>query len=320
MKISKIDLVLDQVLELYNDGNGKTLTEIEKLLNLPKKSLSKKFKKLGISVKRTNGGYINRICSVNESVFEIIDTEEKAYWLGFLYADGYIYSHGKKHGVELTLQAVDYEHLVKFKNFMGSKHKIAYKETANAYRINITSKKIAQDLINLGCVQAKSLILQFPTLDQVPEELVHHFMRGYFDGDGCISQFEFSVVGTSEFLDSYEQFLIQGINRTTTTKRYHDKRWSDKTEAIRYGGSKQVSKIFHFLYNNATIYLDRKYDKFNMLLPSQNETDNNSEIISAELSGETVKSQDTQPEPKANSDISQGQSIDSDPCPNETRV
>ena len=61
------------------------------------------------------------------------------------------------------------------------------------------------------------------------------------------------------------------------------------------------------------IYLDRKYEKFNMLLPSQNEADNNSEIISAELSGKTVKSNDTQPEPKANGDISQGQSIEDDP-------
>ena len=150
-------------------------------------------------------------------------------------------------------------------------------------------------------------------------------MRGYFDGDGSIcyttrkcnyKEGTFSVIGTPEFLDEYEKYILQCLNRNNPNKR--DK--SGRAEAIRYGGKNQIKKIFQFLYKDATIYLQRKYDKFNIVMPSQDETDNNLEMISAELSGETVKSRDTQPEPKANSDISQGQRVDSDPSTDDRRV
>ena len=54
----------------------------------------------------------------------------------------------------------------------------------NQYKICVCGTKIHHDLEKHGCVENKSLILQFPTT--VPEELMHHFIRGYFDGDGCI--------------------------------------------------------------------------------------------------------------------------------------
>ena len=249
---------LQKAIELYK--NGMSLTKIQKEVGINRNKLSKEFKNLGITI-LPNGQKYN----YNTDIFKQIDTEEKAYWLGFLYADGYI----NDRSVELTLQENDYDHLVKFREFIGDESiQITYRESVKAYRIYIGCKEIAHDLINLGCVQAKSYILKFPTPEQVPEYLVHHFMRGYFDGDGTITtnhnQLSFQVLGTNEFLDVYESYLLENINRNKPNKRYHDRRHSDNTYFIGYFGNKQVKKIFDYLYNDATIYMERKLNKFNL--------------------------------------------------------
>lgn len=247
--------------KLYKEG--KSLRQIGDLLSIDRKKLSKKLKEDGTIIRDPNKnsvdkGKAKRIKKVDKSIFERIDTEEKAYWLGFLYADGYV----SDKGVELTLKAEDLKHIEKFKAFMKSEHKISYKKNTNAYRICITSQEIAQDLINLGCAQCKSLTLTFPSKEQVPEYLIHHFMRGYFDGDGCIAygqgQYRLSILGTSEFLDKYEDYILNILNRTNRNKR----RYNGQALSIQYAGTEQVYKIYNFLYKDATIYLNRKYNKF----------------------------------------------------------
>lgn len=273
------DYNIQEAIKLYK--NGMSLTQISKQIGIDRRRLSRDFKKNGIVIVQNGQKY-----NYNQNIFEQIDTEEKAYWLGFLYADGYI----NDRSIELTLQENDYDHLVKFREFIGDESiQITYRESTNSYRIYIGCKKIAQDLIKLGCVQAKSYILKFPTLEQVPEYLVHHFMRGYFDGDGSIGnykppknnrgtkkQLHFSVVGTPEFLNEYEKYILQDLKRNNPNKRQRRFDWSDRTECISYAGNIQVPKILQFLYNNATIYLQRKYNLFNMILPSQDETDEKS--------------------------------------------
>lgn len=303
-----------QIIDLYT--SGKSCRQISKEMSISMSTIKNVLISYNIPIKSKQ--CYNKY-TYNRNVFKSIDNEEKAYWLGFLYADGYVGDNGI---IELTLSENDLDHIEKFKTFMNSNHKIKYNKKTKSYRISICSKELKNDLIFLGCMPRKSLILKFPTEDQVPKHLIHHFMRGYFDGDGCIAinQKQFSVLGTSDFLNEYEYNLLIGINRKTPNKRIHKNTWNENTECIMYSGSNQVIKIYNYLYKNANIYLQRKYEKFNMLLPSQNEADNNSEIINAELSGETVKSNDTQPEPKADSDISQGQSIDSDTPTNNRRA
>ena len=251
----------EQAKKLYIQG--KSLRQIGDLLNIDRKKLSKKLKEDGIIIRDPNknsisNGKAKRFKEVDESIFETIDTEEKAYWLGFLYADGYV----NERQIELTLKAKDLEHIQKFQAFMHSKHKISYRKDTNAYRITICSPKIASDLSKLGCCQAKSLILTFPSADQVPKHLVHHFMRGYFDGDGCIAygqgQYRLSILGTSDFLDKYEDYILNILNRTNRNKR----RYNGQALSIQYAGTEQVYKIYNFLYQDATVYLERKYNKF----------------------------------------------------------
>ena len=95
----------DRAKELYNQG--KSLRSIADQLGVDRKKLSKKFKEDGITIRDPYKNSIRkakRFKEVDESIFEIIDTEEKAYWLGFLYADGYV-NHRQ---VELSLKESDY--------------------------------------------------------------------------------------------------------------------------------------------------------------------------------------------------------------------
>lgn len=119
---------------------------------------------------------------------------------------------------------------------------------------------MVQDLIVHGCFQNKSLELKFPTVEQVPSHLIHHFMRGYFDGDGCIStsrqgkDLRFEVLGTYEFLTMYEQTLGVNIKEPKQTK--------SQAFIVQHGGNQQVKKIYEYLYKDATIYLERKRNIF----------------------------------------------------------
>lgn len=214
-----------------------------------------------------DNNYDNKKYCYNENIFENIDTEEKAYWLGFLYADGYVRTSGKGGIVQLSLGEKDLIQLERFKKFLNSNNKIKKNiSTLNgknhiSYKIVISSLKMANDLTKLGCFENKSLDLKFPTEKQVPNEYIHHFMRGYFDGDGCIAGIKsksFSVIGTDMFLKEYQLKLIEelGLNKTKFSK-------CGQAFTLRYGGNIQVAKIKNFLYREASVYLERKHSKFN---------------------------------------------------------
>lgn len=307
----------NKVIDLYLNEN-KSIHEISNILNLDRRTISKILKDNNIEIKILNDhSKKSRKHFFDINIFKQIDTEEKAYWLGFLYADGNVSSD--MHTVAIQLQESDYDHLIKFRNFLqGNDIQIELHEKNKACRIRINSTVLSHDLQNLGCIPRKSLALKFPTLEQVPKYLIHHFLRGYFDGDGCIcisnKQAHFTIVGTPEFLNGYEHYILKALGRQKPNKRKKAKVDHDRTEFIAYAGNKQCEKIYYYLYKDATIFLDRKYEKFNSILPSQNEADNNSEMISAELSEKAVTSEMAgNSSPKANGNISQAQRIDSDP-------
>lgn len=122
---------------------------------------------------------------------------------------------------------------------------------------------ITENLINLGCVPNKSLILTFPTEEQVPKNLQHHFIRGYFDGDGCVSFKDLkknnvlSVLGTKEFLEKYNLFL--NYNNIKTNKISNKKSKAFETRIYK---KEMIIKFYNLCYKNSLIYLDRKKEKF----------------------------------------------------------
>lgn len=200
----------------------------------------------------------------NDDIFESIDSEEKAYWLGFLYADGYVRERKSSSELRLKLSIKDKEHLLKFKNFISDDDiPIVEQMSGNSecIKVSINSKKIIQDLIKIGCVSKKSLIIKFPKLKN---NLIHHFIRGYFDGDGWISvkknnSFCFGIVSGSKSMVDVVNKIISKECEIKETKIYHR---SLNVNNLVYSSVTDIIKIFGYLYKDSNIHLNRKMEKF----------------------------------------------------------
>lgn len=261
----KITTTYTDALELWKQYNG-SLTTFCKEHKMSMKHFITFLKKNGIVVPNKQNE-----TKFNEHVFDVIDTEEKAYWLGFIYADGYIssISDDKKHNYsfELSLKEEDTEHLQEFNSFMGHKYnnvKINYTKCDNKIfkrcRWSVKNKHLWKTLNSYGCTPKKSLTLEFPDKNIFKsEDLIRHFIRGYFDGDGCLSwvnkehtKISFSVLGTESFLQTCKKLVF---NKGSIYK--------SSSNTFVYNSSNQIAfKNAFILYNNANIYLERKYQKY----------------------------------------------------------
>lgn len=202
--------------------------------------------------------------AVNNYAFQSIETEEQAYWLGFLYADGCVHQYHRSKDIELTLQEQDYGHLVKFAKFVDFGGTIKYREKQKAYRVSFGSTKMFDDLVKLGCVERKSLILTFPNETIVPKELQRHFIRGYFDGDGHLDvvltahmlfRKTISLLGTKEFLTSLLESLPFDVD-TKIIKKCKNNESNNYYFQLR----KAESALFlDYIYKDCTVFLTRKY-------------------------------------------------------------
>lgn len=206
----------------------------------------------------------------NEYVFDSIDTEEKAYWLGFIFADGTISSSPLReetktqYQFELSLSSKDFTHLEKFAKFIEYKQSLFCDETR--CRLSIYSKHLWQVLNVNGCTPQKSLTLRFPKVELFKsKDLIRHFIRGYWDGDGCLTWSnkehtspEVSVLGTDEMLYSIISYL------PLTTKPILKILHPDKQSIIKYFSltGEKAHIITSYLYNNSIISLQRKYEKY----------------------------------------------------------
>ena len=132
--------------------------------------------------------------------FKIIDTKEKAYWLGFLYADGFIEVNGKRVVIELGKE--DKDLLVRFaESLKFNRDYISYIEEHDSYILRFQNEAFCNYLINLGMIPGnlKSKNIELPKLDS--RELCLAFLLGYFDGDG--------IQGTSRITSGSINFLNQ---------------------------------------------------------------------------------------------------------------
>lgn len=198
-------------------------------------------------------------------IFEKIDTEEKAYWLGFLYADGSVGSKEAK--VELGLAEQDLHQIEKFRDFIGIQNKISYRENTKSYRFSFRSETCKEDLAKQGCLPKKSLILQFPTEKQVPNEFLKDFIRGYFDGDGWFTNtqacFQAGIVSTEDFIKGFLKRIENQIPDLKCNNTIHQNhKGNDITKKYYFNSFHDVYIFLNWIYKDAKIYLDRKYEHY----------------------------------------------------------
>ena len=186
---------------------------------------------------------------------------ESCYWAGFILADGYV--RANRNSLEILLSNIDDEHLLNFTMLLGLKEDIRryYK---NACGITICSDTIKQALCeNFDIVNKKSLICFIS--NKIPKQFLHHYIRGYFDGDGCFSnEKRFSFVGTlatCQFIGEF--FKENGITKTNgEIPTICQKKDKNILYSIKYSKS-QSEKIFKLLFKDSTEHtrLKRKYEK-----------------------------------------------------------
>lgn len=211
----------------------------------------------------------------NSNYFEKIDTPAKAYWLGFLYADGYI-GKGKDKRVRITLKKDDEQHLNKFLQAIEATNTLVkYSQKKDGEKVFeqayccLRDSKLVEDLNNAGCTNRKSYTLTFPNGDILPEHLQSHFIRGYFDGDGSLHstlsgknktpRYRITFVGTKSFLESLRHILGKDHIAIENRETYC---------MFSISGNKQLVSVLEYLYKDSeeSIELIRKRQIYNKFL------------------------------------------------------
>lgn len=223
-----------------------------------------------------NGGELNKRVnkySFNEDYFEKIDTEDKAYFLGFIVADGNINSKTNA----ITIIQKETSILNTFKKCIDSDCKISTTKSRDVSTITISSKKMKDDLYNLGINSNKTMIVKYPN---IPKDLEHHFMRGVFDGDGCISihkrredsrdttdRGQVNICsGSRDFIEKYVDRLNEMCGITKNKIRCPKGTYN----VIDWGSFSDIEKFYDFFYRDATVYLERKKKTFEVAVSISN--------------------------------------------------
>ncbi len=242
----------EKILSLYESGISKT--EISNKYNVNRTTIAKIFKKFGITLPRKRKHYFN------ESYFEKIDTPNKAYFLGLIYADGWV---GKGY-FGIALQEEDGYIIEEFKKDVEYSGPILFIDKGEGRkfqkRIEICSKKMIRDLFKLGVYRNKSLTLKFPSKEIVPLEFMNHFLRGCFDGDGNIfykKKLISGITSSEDFCKGLSDFCFKYLNINCFLRR------DGRSDAFDIKFSPRQSVIFlNFLYKGGGKRLLRKYKKF----------------------------------------------------------
>lgn len=206
---------------------------------------------------------LQRKYDINETFFDKIDTEEKAYFLGFLYADGY--NNTDRNSVALSLKGDDKEILEKLSNLLQPDKPLQYVEfktsnSSNQWRLVIANKHISKRLVELGCDKAKTYTLKFPKEKQVPSNLIRHFVRGYFDGDGWVGKKAISIVSTLDFCNSLAKILKEQFNINCYIRVRHPER--NNTIRMLELNKKSARTFLNWIYKDSNIHLQRKYERY----------------------------------------------------------
>jgi intein-encoded DNA endonuclease-like protein len=273
-----------KIVEMYQQGMS--APEIAEHFDVAHTMILRYLEKNGID--RRSAEECHRIYPIREDFFDAIDTQEKAYFLGFLYADGG--NNIDANFVRVDLARKDKDILEKLVSLIYLEDPLQHIKDQDRKKIHkgedvvyytsyfdICSKYICHKLEELGCGAKKSLILNFPEW-LVDPELQRHFIRGYYDGDGGVFLTDIKtrsastkMVSTIEFCRSMSDIVMNGTG-VQFGDPYNDVEGKN-VYTIRLSGNRQIATFLNWLYKDATIFLNRKYNLYLQLLEKNKETD-----------------------------------------------
>lgn len=256
------------IIEMYN--KRRSLKKIKKAVGISERLIKK-----WLIQNHYYNGHRGMAYYTDEFFFDSIDTEEKAYWLGFIYADGYI---SKDHTVGIELKVDDIDHLYKFQKAVQSELQVKIYNKKSTFgpqtncRFAFTSKHMSNILLSYFGNIDKTNYGIFPQLNNT--SLIPHLIRGFFDGDGSLSgrpirddllfRPQISFIGTQQTLQYIQD--ISGFE-WSWSQRYPERHTNNYQ--ICCGRVNDSLSFLHYMYDNAHIYLDRKYNLYQDLLSNR---------------------------------------------------
>jgi transposase len=258
----------EEVKKMYDTYmSGKSIKEVSKVFSVSESCVQYNFAKRNL--KTRDRSTMNLKYHIDKHYFDKIDTPNKAYILGLLYADGCHPSN--KDAIQLALQEQDVGVLNLIKEelqtdrplyFVSSEYSPLTKH--NQYRLDITNQHIARVLDSYGVHSRKSLTLEWP--EWMEQSLVRHFIRGYLDGDGCIyfnhktSECKIYIASTENFCNSMKNVIFDLISVNTSITQASG--GNKITKVLNIGGNRQVYKFLNWIYADADLLIERKYKKY----------------------------------------------------------
>lgn len=246
--------------------NGSSLKKLKEKFKLDTRTLSWHLKHCGVKVKSENGQYKNW-GGINDSYFSSIDTEEKAWLLGLLAADGCVKRNkrGKPSGITIAQSGDRGKEIITYiKSILSINNSVVTVKTIcqDSHSIGACSERVVGDLAKYNIVSVKSLIYTFP--EDLPKQYITAFIRGYFDGDGSIGEYannkgcktlHLSMAGTKAFLERCKELIpcpCSTFRAAGKDKKIWELRWTGR-KAIKFGEWLFVSEVLYRYY---------KYDFF----------------------------------------------------------
>lgn len=256
---------LDKAIQMMKDG--KNQKEIGLEFGISSQRVSDCFKFYNVKFDR-------RGLRINDHFFDVIDSELKAYLLGYLVADGCCRLEKRSHGNKRT-KRVAFNSTIDDKEAIEALHSNICPDSSLLIK-NYTHNRRKKPQYTLqwtsehmfDVLGEKYNIRPHKTTDKaffipeetIPESLWRHFIRGFFDGDGHIGSCTIEFVFTSEpFMNQ-----IMGWFKNFHYRIYHIQgKRTDYWKVVIPASDKVKKCIYDFFYKDSTIYLSRKYEAFN---------------------------------------------------------
>lgn len=253
----------------YYISHKTTLEEVGKLFGLGVTCIEQVL--IRNNIDRLKSSDFIRKYTIDEDYFLDINSDTKAYILGFIYADGNI--GGSNYKMSISLQEDDKDILVKMNQAFKSDRPLMYREPPKKYpnrkpqyTLVVENKKFCQNLMKHGVNPRKSYNATFPI--QISNKFYKSFIRGIFDGDGCITQSKrgdchISFTGTNELMNSIGDIIENELKIKKHIYLAQNSKVIDKnTRVLSFGGNRQTKRFLDWVYNDADIFLDRKYKRY----------------------------------------------------------